>query len=147
MKAKELMIGDWMSWVHKIESFAHPVRDFFQVYELGPDFCRYHSPYGDEVEVPTKDFEPIPLIEEILEKNGFEKSEMYFYYKLDEQSYLEYYPHEKRLTKHWVGIDEWENHSKVDEITFKCYCCYVHELQHALRLCGLDELADNFKIE
>ena len=24
---------------------------------------------------------------------------------------------------------------------------YFHELQHALRLCGLNELADNFKIE
>ena len=24
---------------------------------------------------------------------------------------------------------------------------YVHELQHLLRLCGLDDLADNFKIE
>lgn len=23
---------------------------------------------------------------------------------------------------------------------------YVHELQHTLRLCGLDELADNFKV-
>lgn len=23
---------------------------------------------------------------------------------------------------------------------------YVHQLQHALRLCGLDELADNFKL-
>lgn len=24
---------------------------------------------------------------------------------------------------------------------------YVHELQHALRLCGLNELADNFKVK
>lgn len=24
---------------------------------------------------------------------------------------------------------------------------YVHELQHALRLCGLTELADNFKVD
>lgn len=29
------------------------------------------------------------------------------------------------------------------EMSFK----YVHELQHALRFCGLNELADNFKIE
>ena len=27
-----------------------------------------------------------------------------------------------------------------------CNCKYVHNLQHALRLCGFDELADNFKI-
>jgi len=24
---------------------------------------------------------------------------------------------------------------------------YVHQLQHALRLCGLNELANNFKLE
>ncbi|MBQ0088527.1 MAG: hypothetical protein KBT27_04250 [Prevotellaceae bacterium] len=37
---------------------------------------------------------------------------------------------------------------------FYIYCAmisiqikYVHELQHALRLCGLNDLADNFKIE
>ena len=29
---------------------------------------------------------------------------------------------------------------------FWCDTLYVHELQHALRICGLNELADNFKI-
>lgn len=33
--------------------------------------------------------------------------------------------------------------STYNKIEFK----YVHQLQHALRLCGLDELADNFKIQ
>ena len=28
-----------------------------------------------------------------------------------------------------------------------CEITYVHELQHALRLCGLSDIADNFKIE
>ncbi len=28
----------------------------------------------------------------------------------------------------------------------KTYINYVHELQHALRLCGLTDLADNFKV-
>ena len=29
---------------------------------------------------------------------------------------------------------------------FWCDTLYVHELQHALRICGLNELADNFKV-
>lgn len=33
----------------------------------------------------------------------------------------------------------------VTDIVHKCGH-YVHELQHALRLCGLNELADNFKV-
>ena len=28
-----------------------------------------------------------------------------------------------------------------------CKTIYLHELQHALRLCGLNDLADNFKLE
>lgn len=88
---------------------------------------------------------PIPLTTKILEKNGF-KGEGYLILELDEFSYLEYYPFEGRLRKIWHGIDEWNNHSDTKDITFQCHCKYVHELQHALRLCGMNELADNFKI-
>ena len=88
---------------------------------------------------------PIPLTTEILEKNGF-KGEDYLILELDEFSYLEYYPFEGRLRKIWHGIDEWNNHSDTKDITFQYHCKYVHELQHALRLCGMNELADNFKI-
>ena len=88
---------------------------------------------------------PIPLTTEILEKNGF-KGEDYLILELDEFSYLEYYPFEGRLRKIWHGIDEWNNHSDTKDITFQYHCKYVHELQHALRLCEMNELADNFKI-
>ena len=88
---------------------------------------------------------PIPLTTEILEKNGF-KGEDYLILELDEFSYLEYYPFEGRLRKIWHGIDEWNNHSDTKDITFQYHCKYVHELQHALRVCEMNELADNFKI-
>ncbi len=84
---------------------------------------------GDDVSDSTDDPNPILLTSEILEKNGW-----------------------------WYGIEDIWLHDGV------CFCiekwngkfqCYdisqikfysVHQLQHALRLCGLDELADNFKV-
>ena len=78
------------------------------------------------------------ITEEILEKNGF-IGKGYAIFKIDNHSFLEYYYHEHRFRKVWVGVDEWQNHSEVRDITFQCNCYYVHELQHALRLCGFDK--------
>ena len=81
---------------------------------------------------------PIPITKEILEKNGF-KGEMYAFLDISPNLYLEYYYHEHRLREWWTGIDEWNNHAEVKEIVFKCQCHYIHELQHALRLCGIEK--------
>ena len=72
---------------------------------------------------------PIPLTPEILEKNGW-------WYDSDDM-----WQHEE------VGfyIEKWNGR-------FQCYDINdikldsVHQLQQTLRLCGLNELADNFKI-
>ena len=72
---------------------------------------------------------PIPLTAEILEKNGwwYDVEDMWLHDEVD------------------FGIERWNG-------GFQCYDINqikldsVHELQHALRLCGLDELADNFKL-
>ena len=72
---------------------------------------------------------PIPLTPEILEKNGW-------WYYIDDM-----WQHEE------VGfyIEKWNGR-------FQCYDINdikldsVHQLQQTLRLCGLNELADNFKI-
>ena len=72
---------------------------------------------------------PIPLTPEILEKNGW-----------------------------WYEIEDMWLHDEVNFCIeklngkFQCYDISqikldsVHQLQHALRLCGLDKLADNFKV-
>lgn len=99
---------------------------------------KWHDEDGCE-EMPhvnTVDLSPIPITSEILEKNEF-IGMPYAVLKIDDDSWLEYYYHEHRLIKWWSGIDEWENHSKVKDITFQCHCIYVHELQHALRMCGI----------
>lgn len=68
---------------------------------------------------PQEYFDPIPLTPKILEKNGLDK--------VPELSMV------------------------INRDTMPMYHSpmlhYVHELQHALRLCGLNVLADNFKVE
>lgn len=126
MKAKELMIDDWVC----LEDDPTPRQvDFIRTGEVGL--------YWNKIVTPPY-IKPIPITPEILEKNGF-KGEMYAFLDISPNLYLEYYYHEHRLREWWTGIDEWNNHAEVKEIVFKCQCHYIHELQHALRLCGIEK--------
>ena len=75
---------------------------------------------------------PIPVTPEILEKNGWEETEYWHEYK-DGNTIIQCSLPDMRGIINGVEIEH-----------FKCE--YVHQLQHLLRLCGLDELADNFKV-
>lgn len=98
--------------------------------------------YADELEL-------IPLTEEILKANGFEESSMG----------LVLYPRGKYGEDGGVITDFINICLRKDgtirgiEISMHYYhfqCnyvfCFVHELQHALRLCGLNDIADKFKV-
>ena len=121
MKATDLMIGDWVG-VFDDEGIIKDCRqvDWIRTGEIG---MRYHKVWSIGC------IEPIPLTAEILEKNGwwYEIEDMWLH---DEVSFC---------------IEKWNG-------KFQCYDINqikldsVHQLQHALRLCGLDELADNFKV-
>lgn len=132
MKAKDLMVGifvyfkcfDGTRITVRVTGFKDNI--VYGVSENGSHWCTIEK------------VEPIPLTLEILEKNEF-IGMPYAVLKIDDDSWLEYYYHEHRLIKWWSGIDEWENYSKVKDITFQCYCIYVHELQHALKLCGIEK--------
>ena len=72
---------------------------------------------------------PIPLTAKILEKNGwwYDVEDMWLHDEID------------------FSIEKWNGKFQCYDINqIKLYS--VHQLQHALRLCGLDELADNFKV-
>lgn len=141
MKLTDLAILDWVlinNTPHKIQaidSIDAEVQADDELYCIGED--RYHS--EDKIE-------GIPLTPEILEKNGWLNGP-YSRLSLQDGKWLEFYWHEHRLQEYWEGIDEWQSHIKQLELVFKTECIfYVHELQRALRLCGLKELADNFKV-
>lgn len=86
--------------------------------------------------------EPIPLTKEILKANGFSGSKIDKQYVLYDETDCPLFSiviRKKNNMRYgfWIPVS-WYGKG--------CYLDYIHELQHALRLCSLNELADNFKI-
>ena len=153
MKATDLMCGDWVlinGTPHKIQaidSIDEEIQTDDDLYYIGED--RYHS--EDKIE-------GIPITPEILERNGFNpdtfltaewKKEVYF----KEFSSCVVEPDDSG--KYIFGTTIYWNKKDADGSPIDCGTMYesmiynlqyIRELQHALRLCGLNELADNFKI-
>lgn len=131
MKATDLMIGDWV----KIKGHL----DYDKVQEIARDenMQWYISFACSATLFRAYEFEPIPLTPEILEKNGFIKvnSQRYDYGYPDTDCYVKVNP-----KKNMIHVNGRNANSNLYSHSF------VHELQRALRLCGLNELADNFKV-
>lgn len=81
---------------------------------------------------------PIVISKRILGNSGWVTDETYARMSIDDNISLEYYYHEHRLRKWYSGVDEWNNHERTTEITFEAQCWYIHQLQNALRLAGVD---------
>lgn len=145
MKATDLMIGDWVlinNSPHKIQAIDSIDAEILaddELYYVGEDRC--HS--EDKIE-------GIPITPEILDKNGFYDRNTQWYYKrfgpyvlFDIAISLVY--REIEVSKVCGAGTDCEEEEYGSSIVFG-NDIYVHTLQHALRLCGLDELADNFKV-
>lgn len=131
MKANELMIGDWVMFqdqdtneteMHQIEQADFTASDRF--------FDR---------------FSPIEITPEILEANWFIKSGYmcrccHNLADFDNHAQLDYC-----LKFSTFEIKRMKNRAWTAKIYIDAH--YVHELQHALRLAGLNDLADNFIIK
>lgn len=117
MKAEDLMIG---AWVYITD---YPMRK--EVKQVKPEhFLR-----------SLVTFEPIPLTPEILEKNGF-KVEFYNDYKVYE---LNNFKVCKNYCDYFEVCDLWNDSDWGWKIIDFCPCIYVHQLQQALKLCGIDK--------
>ena len=126
MKQTDLMIGDWV----RIKGHL----DYDKVQEIARDenMQWYISFACSATLFRAYEFEPVLLTPEILEKNGWERNGIFMEKKIDENTHLS-----------WTDICG----SVLSQGNYyMCDCNYVHTLQHALRLCGGDELANNFKM-
>ena len=139
MKVNELMIGDWVQYgdIHPIKTRA-----------LGISSVDKGKHWHIEVEpenansmriVAIHAVEPIPLTAEILEKNGFVK----YYgvsdtppYDKDEEGNMYYsFKGEHKFWGWWQPDNTYYIPANaMGDIVIK----YLHELQHALRLAGID---------
>lgn len=144
MKAEELMIGDWVN-VFDSPKQIEGIRKF----RNGDEIVYYDGDNGNFIKSVT----PIPLTAEILEKNGFvreefKKSPYVDWYKLVYSAYPNKDTElvETNIVKEnndIVGIacaKMMHTSQRLFRIEkYKEMNIYVHELQHALKLCGINK--------
>ena len=121
MKANELMIGDWVVYNGDVD-YTNPIQI------EGMDIATGSLITSDREDVGFDGIEPIPLTKEILEKNGVEDFDCSFHFPEDDCLWLE-------LNWEEDGLKWTVNYNEYDILPLD----YVHELQHALRLCGIDK--------
>ena len=137
MKATELMIGDWVC-----------LKD-----DTKCEFpLKVDGVLTDDISLEGEGFlggvdgliRPIPITPEILEKDGWER-DIDKEWEYNNSHILPHYCYqwEKQNVKieMYAGLEGFT----ISLIIGRRFYA-VHELQHVLRLYGLDELADNFKI-
>ena len=104
----------------------------------------YVSNDGDPVldVVDPDELAGIPLTPEILEKNGFEKLDFSHFQIGDRRLVLDADGRwNGPLSWHWV-VTEMDTNAKGQPVVLDYYVAtisYVHQLQHALRLCGIEK--------
>lgn len=150
MKVNLLQFYDWVYWG---EQYSNVYGDYdleFHQHQIKlDDFFFLHVNDWEENE-DLEFVKPILLTEEILKLNGFITNNDHtltgskIYHRLCGK--YEEYKVTVRLLNGWVKIESFDDrwYTLLD---LSVQLRYVHELQHALRLCGLHELANNFKIE
>ena len=151
MKCKELQIGDWIQDKNAFQ---------WQIIGVGNDYAyaTFDGNEGDPWEFDDKDDQPegIPLTKEMLDANGFRYEERYGQYHT--RSIIGDY----RCTSKMCVSVAWHKSLEDLRVPYFIECInediyegnsatiksnlYVHTLQHALRLVGLSEIADNFKV-
>lgn len=123
MKLSELMIGDWVY----VEKFGKPIR----VESVGyTAFVGYE--HFQEIDGSIYGIKPIELTEEILEKNGWILKE-FGCHKQFQYSFEDY------GTEIVLKIDYEKPNFIVSFFRATFALKYVNELQHMLKLCGIEK--------
>ena len=130
----DLCVGNWVYDGNKTQ-FPMFIR------AIGEDYVYldFEGNEGDLWESTPDDLYGIPLTADILDKVGFSYDSGYWKLRFDEHVYLEYYPYEHRLRRWYVGIDEWNNHAKIKEVS-ECRCYNLHELQNSFYMATKKQL-------
>ena len=147
MKASDIMIKDWLRIQYK-DMAGKVIEKTFQVGHI-EDYDSFLPDEKGDYYIFAKGKEHgnmgcidnmmgVPLTGETLNMNDFDFSdgEYHYYTYQSGEPYISIYKSD----------DGWECSLTSKYMELKLTLQYVHELQHALRLCGLDELADNFKV-
>lgn len=122
IKISELSVGDWVQDNYgnysKVEGIWQGRNFSYQV------DCNRDGVIGT---IDPCNIHPIPITPEMLEANGWKLNE--------EDEYMEYYGDPTSSIAHTKGTYHYR--LEVPEVSAVCY--FVHQLQHALRLAGVDK--------
>lgn len=142
MKAKELMIGDWVR-IDEPDKYAGATGQIQSLMYHREDDASYFNVFIQgkfgyvSRDVCSDDIRPIPLTTEILEKNGFENIGDDIF-QLEEKPFwfwVDFFRH-----TYGCEYDTSTYEHEDDEHRLKLYGIpSAHELQHALRLCGIEK--------
>jgi hypothetical protein len=123
LKISDLSVGDWVRYKGKectiasiymaAEGYPHEVALTYQGISCGWAYIDH--------------LEHITITPEILEANGWERNE--------EDEYMEYYGDPTSCIAHTKGT----YHYRLEVPEASVVCHSVHQLQHALRLAGVDK--------
>ena len=146
MLCKELQFGDWCCSGHELP---------MQITNVGEDYAyaTFEGNEGDPWEFDDNDDHPypIPLTNDILRKNGWRAESfmdspwnsfvlIYYFVKDEGDIHLEFKCDTLTI---WFNNEKGDDGAIADiSIPIK----YVHQFQQVLRLAGLTDLANNFKV-
>ena len=138
IRCRDLMIGDWF-----LTSDGVPCR-------VDQNFGNHIWGYGQDLSISTDEPYAIPVTREILEKNGWQNFIPTSYSCCQDYLFIKN-EGDIHIVCNWdEGIlSIWINYSLDEEGTNPNLIApvrHVHELQDALRLVGLKELADSFEL-
>ena len=149
MKCKELQIGDWIQDENGFQ---------WQIIGVGDDYAyaTFEGNEGDPWEFDDKDDQPegIPLTKEMLDANGFRYEKDYgpfycsilgsYHFMPNYCACVEYKGTSAGRKICYIDCEKRKDGKESSAIIRREF--YVHTLQQALRLVGLSEIADNFKV-
>lgn len=141
LKISDLSIGDWIAIETEDLTIEHAdcakafvkkvLRPICVQSILGEDKFVYARGCCLDREVsyatPKEYLHPIPITPEILKANGWERNE--------EDEYMEYYGDPTSGIAHTKGT----YHYRLESPEASVVCYFVHQLQHALRLAGVNK--------
>lgn len=131
MDRHELMVSDWIETLNQNNEICR-----VQVNEIKEKQVSFYHMNHYYLGASYENVKPVALTKEMLEKNGFEFFDSSYFNDI------------VSITFFSTGI-YFMCHVYKGEVcdVIERHINYVHELQHLLRLCGLKEMENNFKIE
>ena len=143
IRCRALMVGDWCCDKH-----GFPM----QITNVGDDYAyaTFEGNEGDPWEFDDKDDQPcaIEITEDIIRKNNWEECEYplpynheYYYVKDEDGNHLMW---NSEVLSIWLDWEKDKDDGAYANIAIPIK--YVHQFQQALRLAGMIDMANNFKV-